>query len=226
MKCFFIFLISGLLHSQMQTASVQYSLSFIDNLDLEKDEVLGGYYKKAKAEANQMGFTLQIDHHKMLFFKNEGLSIAKSSFADAFCDAVGVFYYENGGLEILNDIDDKHIGRYIIKLKGQFQWKLHNEQKKIDHYNCLKATSEIKNGDKTTLVTAWYCPQIPVSFGPKGYNGLPGLILELHEGDVVFGANKVALNHLDKAIQKPTGAPLLTEKEYNDLIQKMTSDKN
>ena len=37
---------------------------------------------------------------------------------------------------------------------------------------------------KTITVTAWYTPQISVSNGPDNYQGLPGLILEVNDGDL------------------------------------------
>jgi GLPGLI family protein len=37
-------------------------------------------------------------------------------------------------------------------------------------------------------ITAWYTPEIPVSQGPEGYWGLPGLILEVNDGKTTICA--------------------------------------
>jgi GLPGLI family protein len=46
------------------------------------------------------------------------------------------------------------------------------------------------------LVTAWYAPDIPVRFGPIGYGGLPGLILELQNESATFYVTKINLNQI------------------------------
>ncbi|WP_240614833.1 GLPGLI family protein [Polaribacter filamentus] len=42
-------------------------------------------------------------------------------------------------------------------------------------------TKEVKNKE-TIVTTAWYTTQIAISNGPKDYQGLPGLILEINDG--------------------------------------------
>jgi GLPGLI family protein len=42
-------------------------------------------------------------------------------------------------------------------------------------------------------------PEIPVSQGPEGYWGLPGLILEVNDGKTVLLCSKVVLNPKVKA---------------------------
>lgn len=124
----------------------------------------------------------------------------------------------------------KHLGikegQYLITDSLKTKWKLFNETKIINNYKCYKATilEEMSNG-KTKVVTAWYCPEIPVSVGPKGYGGLPGLIFELQDKNVVFGIKEInffnpvniILPDIDKAIR-------ISSIDFNKLIAKRSKE--
>ncbi|WP_421763919.1 GLPGLI family protein [Ekhidna sp.] len=91
-----------------------------------------------------------------------------------------------------------------------FNWKITNETKKIGDYTVIKAeyqniteqmTMSLSDSEQktetvmdTTMMTAWYTPDIPVSQGPSNTWGLPGLILELKDGNFTFLCTKVELN--------------------------------
>lgn len=68
------------------------------------------------------------------------------------------------------------------------EWQIKNERKIIRGYNCMKAETIRRNEiGVESKVTAWFSTDINLSFGPKNYFGLPGLIIELHEfGDVYY----------------------------------------
>lgn len=92
----------------------------------------------------------------------------------------------------------------------EYTWKITNETKKIGDYTVIKAeflniteqmTMSLSDSEQktetvmdTTLMTAWYTPDIPVSQGPSNTWGLPGLILELKDGNFTFLCTKVELN--------------------------------
>jgi GLPGLI family protein len=127
------------------------------------------------------------------------------------------------------------------KLK-KLDWKLENETKNIGEYTCYKATTtrmaEIVqtgisvNGDKDLdtdaepemeeiTVTAWYTPQIPVNNGPANYHGLPGLILEVHDGPQTLICSKIVLNPKDKIeIKEPTKGKKVTQKKFDAIMEK------
>ncbi|MBL4664220.1 MAG: GLPGLI family protein [Flavobacteriaceae bacterium] len=74
---------------------------------------------------------------------------------------------------------------------------------------------------ETVTVTAWYTPQIPVKNGPSQYNGLPGLILELNDGDLTILCSKVVLNPksgLD--IKEPKGGKVVTQEKFDQIMEK------
>jgi GLPGLI family protein len=127
-------------------------------------------------------------------------------------------------------------------------WQITNETKIIGDYNCVKATyiepvskndleaynrqqEKIKNG-KTTLfemkkpepktITAWYTSEIPVSFGPNGVWGLPGLILQLENENYIYFCTKVSIkNNETVKIKIPNSGKVISKKEYEKYEKKM-----
>jgi GLPGLI family protein len=101
------------------------------------------------------------------------------------------------------------------------------EEKKDD-----KAKEETKEGAKTSFmdqielpkeitITAWYTPEIPVSQGPEGYWGLPGLILEVNDGKTTILCSKIVLNPKEKAeIKAPSNGKEVSQKEYDEIVTK------
>lgn len=124
------------------------------------------------------------------------------------------------------------------------KWVMTGETKKIGIYNAYKATytkeveenvfsfsrrqrntenSEEQNNPalpktKTVVMTAWFTPEIPVSTGPAMYGGLPGLILEISDGNRVMLCTKVVLNPEEKIkIKEPTKGKVVTNSEFNKI---------
>ncbi len=143
--------------------------------------------------------------------------------------------------------------KFLIKEKmEQPQWELGSETKQIGNYTCYKATMTKVNTDfdwtvfrrrgrndqkkdstntdkkdkvRTTFVTAWYTPQIPVSNGPDDYWGLPGLILEINAGRTTMLCTEIVINPTEKeAIKAPTKGKEVTREEYNKTIKEKTEE--
>jgi GLPGLI family protein len=67
----------------------------------------------------------------------------------------------------------------------KMNWQLiPNQSKKIGGYNCNKAVLQFRG----TTIEAYYAIDIPISFGPWKFKGLPGLILEIYEKDVPYNS--------------------------------------
>ncbi|QXP72994.1 GLPGLI family protein [Tenacibaculum sp. AHE15PA] len=118
---------------------------------------------------------------------------------------------------------------FLIELpKGD--WVLTNEEKKIGKYKCYKAITERKGvnkrGEFVNKTIAWYTPELPINFGPKDYYGLPGLILELKEGNVVYRATKISIMSKEKIkVEKPTKGKKITLNNYNKMIKELVEQK-
>ncbi len=110
------------------------------------------------------------------------------------------------------------VGKFLID-KKPIIWEITQESKKIGSYTCFKAIKKDTLNSKRKTV-AWFTPQIPVSFGPKEFNGLPGLILELKHPIISYRATKIKLNPKRLIrIKKPTAGVSVTEEEYRKLLK-------
>lgn len=120
---------------------------------------------------------------------------------------------------------------FIIKEKGNsFKWKTTTITKKIGNYTCYKATAVISTTNSKGVfnkeVTAWFAPQIPFNFGPKGYGGLPGLILELEEGTLKYYATNVVIKSKENLkIVAPTNGKIVSVDEFDQINQNLNNNR-
>lgn len=97
-------------------------------------------------------------------------------------------------------------------------WNLTSDTKKIDGVECFKAYSvkKVDNGkrqfDKVT--TVWYAPSFPYSFGPMNSNGLPGLVFELQENEVILHLTQIEFFDIEFKIDVPEKGIKMTESQY------------
>lgn len=120
---------------------------------------------------------------------------------------------------------------FLVEIKENNNWILTQQSKMIGKYKCYKAVLNKKikdfyNKEKNILVEAWFTSEIPVSLGPKGFGNLPGLILELHQGGIIFYADKIVLNPNGQIIIKePKKGKKISEKEFSELFRKIDKRK-
>lgn len=88
------------------------------------------------------------------------------------------------------------------------------DDKKTNFLDAVEVPKEI-------VITAWYTPEIPVSQGPEGYWGLPGLILEVNDGRTTLLCSKIVLNPKDKVeIKAAAKGKVVSQKEYDEAVIK------
>lgn len=71
----------------------------------------------------------------------------------------------------------------------EISWKLLDEEKVIDNYKAKKATTNLFG----RTWEAWYTEEIPVSYGPYKFQGLPGLILDLRDSEGFFHFEPISI---------------------------------
>ncbi|MEN9326092.1 MAG: hypothetical protein RI943_513 [Bacteroidota bacterium] len=208
--------------------------------------------KEAMAKAFQKNYLLTFNKNEALFEEvvalekpkpeQGGVSVSISMSGDGD-------KYMNTKDKISYTEEDIFGDEFVIKDSlPKIDWQITNETKIIGDYNCVKATyiepvskndleayerqqKKIKNG-KTTLfqmkkpepqtITAWYASEIPVSFGPNGVWGLPGLILQLENENYIYFCTKVSLKNNEKVkIKIPNSGKVVSKKEYEKYEKKM-----
>lgn len=166
----------------------------------------------------KINFELKFSNNSSFFEAKPILEIENSNIIKIGMGLYGAGKYYNNISEQLMQLNA--FGELFLITKPKLKWIISKESKKIGRYNCLKATTKIivNNKGRKQEITAWFTPQIPVSFGPIGYAGLPGLILELEVNKKLYFAKKITLNSEEKiVIEKPIKGVKVTEKEYHNI---------
>ncbi|TYB69079.1 GLPGLI family protein [Bizionia saleffrena] len=83
----------------------------------------------------------------------------------------------------------------IISSPNELEWKITTESKSIGGFLCYRAVLRkghnlLGFGEESTI-EAWFTPQIPVPYGPKQLEGLPGLIMEAQLATATYYVSKI-----------------------------------
>lgn len=124
-------------------------------------------------------------------------------------------------------------------------WEITGEKKQIGKYECQQAkysrearmmqvdseSGETKEVVSQVDVIAWFTMDIPVNQGPDDFWGLPGLILEVNDGNATIICSKIRLNpREDIIIEKPKGGKSISREKFNELqeekLQEMMQQYN
>ena len=113
------------------------------------------------------------------------------------------YYCNLSDLSIIREHEFNGTNYHIISKINDIHWELIGKSRLIHNYKCYKAKTissfTDRNGnDIHETILAWYCPEIPVSFGPLNYVGLPGIILELEKEKKIYYASSIKLNNYIK----------------------------
>ena len=112
--------------------------------------------------------------------------------------------------------------RFLVMGKAEQAWKVTTEQKMVQGYPCLKATTVVDS----TEVVAWFTAQIPVSIGPANYGGLPGAILEVNEddGQRVLTASAIKLGPVEEEFKRPRGGKKMSREEFQEFQEEKIAE--
>lgn len=207
--------------------------NFVENgvstIEKEKSKELHGFLDKMNEASKGLTFNLEFNNEQSLFYLNEVMESDKNPMAVSYVNNIvsrGKYYYSKSEDLLLRQEGIYGNNTLVKSISSEINdWKLTNESKKIGKYQCYKAirTKTKVSSTKTHQFTveAWYCPEIAVNYGPKEFNGLPGLILELKDTHYTFYAQKVMIQHDTVYHIKPlTSKNIITLKEHSKRMKK------
>lgn len=224
-----IFFLAHTIYSQTVSGSIVYNIKPInfkiaDGVDPSTRNML----EQSQLAAEKQSFILEFSGVKSKFVLKEVL-IQEAVSAEAeffnkigsirFTSSYAYFLDRNENYELFKNND----GTLIKKTYNKIDWEITPENKVIDGYLCYQAIynksyTARDNKTKINKIVAWFAPALPYGFGPKEYNGTPGLILELQEFDTVYYASAInILKDKEIVIDFPKGKTI-SQEEYTKKV--------
>ncbi|RZK10335.1 MAG: GLPGLI family protein [Flavobacterium sp.] len=224
--CLFVCCLSA--KSQKKAGEATYKVIIQKDSTIKGSATLNDTYEKAIFGAKNIELKLTFSSEKAVFKLVDKLEELDDKLAIAWCNCRKTIYTDlKNNLSLYSNTTDKGIFKeyeFLITDTIKNNWEISQESKKIESFQCYKATQSVKyktsKKEFTRLITAWFAPAIPFSFGPKGYAGLPGLILELHEGNQTYGITNLKWLDTDVAIPIPEKGTKISPYEFDLLYRK------
>ncbi len=186
-------------------------------------------FELVREEINNIQTVLKFSNEKSIFNEVENMEIDDNmkgirNIARLTFKIKSKYYIDLTNRSVIREHEFDGINYHITSEINDLNWKLINNSKKVNNYNCYKAVTtdsfKDRNGNVVNeRVIAWYCPEISNSFGPLNYAGLPGVILELEIGNKIYYASSIKLNNKLIKIDTPKKGKTILENDYKKLIE-------
>ncbi|MEL4307249.1 GLPGLI family protein [Joostella sp. CR20] len=176
----------------------KYVDSFVKALEADKDvsmhlkQEIAKYYQSAQPEI----FYLHIQGLESYYYTDFSLKVEGEDNAGSL--ASNDDYYTNSKTGAIIKLNET-IGNVLHT--SEKYWEITDEVKMIGDYRCIQAIPVYKRYNEKTdtyyykkRTKVWFTPDIPLSFGPAQYKGLPGLILQIEHRRYTLTAIHIDLN--------------------------------
>ena len=110
----------------------------------------------------------------------------------------------------------------LLTLTEEVKWEITNESKQIGKHDAVKATTTRNRGNAIEKIEAWFAPKLNYSYGPLGYNGLPGLILEMKNERIVYKFKKI--EDTPVLIEPPMDSNPMTLESYYQMMESRVAE--
>ena len=247
-------LISTVSFSQEFQVRAIYISKSLNNVVFDTKAMSDEKAKELNEKINKMfekTFILNFNKTESLYQEEQKLKETGSRGSTFASELEGELYKNSQTKKYLKAQEFANKNYIITDVLKNYNWDLTEETKKIGRYSCYKAISITKvtkkelqeyevekakqSKNKTSFfnlekpkdkkITVWYNPEIPVSHGPNQYWGLPGLIMEVNENNLIILCSKVILNPKDKkSIKAPKKGKVISQNAY-DLMEEKQYDK-
>ncbi len=247
-------LLIGALHAQNFTGKATYKTSRKSNVKFGENQKgitdkMQKELQKRLQKMNQKTFILEFDKTSSTYKEEEKLNAPNPKANATRMVVMNLGGSGKGGIFFKNLKEKRFVNQTEIMGKGflikdalpVYDWKMTTETKNIGQYTCYKATytEEVENkkisllnGEtketvtkETKVTTAWYTLRVPVSNGPKDYQGLPGLILEINDGKNLIVCTEIVLNPSKTIkIDEPEKGKVVTQKKFDEIQEQKSKE--
>ncbi|MEP0266816.1 GLPGLI family protein [Dokdonia sp.] len=194
--------------------------AILDQNDGEANAII----KQILNASKDFDFVLYFDAKESLYYREEQLSTGNSTalsqkLAKALTDK-GV-HYQNKEQDVSIRTFFGLGKEYRIQDNLFLEFTITKERKKIREFECIKAILNCFDcGGKPIVV--WFAPNVPIPFGPEGYGGLPGLIVEVEKKMFSLQLSSLEFKTLPKnKIKTPNKGEVITKEAYRKLSKRM-----
>lgn len=188
------------LEDQPKQGKYRYVLSFTNNT---------GFYEKDPSDKTQMPQKLQAALRKANYNKGPKTQIKQTFYNYEQSQQTEQLEFMTRDFQVTSALPTR-------------AWKLTSKKKKVLDYICIGA----EVNDQGQTYTAWFTAEIPVSAGPAGYQGLPGLVLAVEKNEEVFIlATKVDLSiQPDKLKAKLIDGKKISKEQFDQIVIEKTEE--
>lgn len=224
--CLFLLSLSNI-YSQVHSGLIEYKkirLNTVFEENKKNKSANFDNFSKLENKINEVQkdliFDLYYKNGESFFEVRKTMSIAKNRFFKISLGSDGRSKYYNSDSEILRYANT--FGDSFLISKSKYKWNLKSDSRTIGKYKCYKALMieemQTSKGLKKVFIEAWYAPEINIPFGPIGYSGLPGLILELKKDNIKYYTSNINLAPKNKfKIKKLVKGKRVTQKEFYEI---------
>lgn len=196
----------------------------VDSSAIKTEKVVKKFMNKALNSVDDLEYQLIYNNKESFFKLKKGLTKGTDEEARYIKMAELITssgeYYQNLSEYLTLHQFSVYGEDFLINEPLNSDWEITNIKKIIGKYTCYKAINKCNTCGNSNITEVWYTPQIPIPFGPKGYGGLPGLIVEVKMKIVTLYLNSIFENQKASILRPKKGKPL-TRNEYKKAVSKL-----
>ena len=177
---------------------------------------------KAKDATGQIEFMLIFTEEKSNYYAENSLGKG-DGIIESIIENTGLYYNYASTPYRYQEVEFQ--GKKFLIKREPLNWKLTGETKTLSGYSCRKATATQEftsiRTKKTIIhnIEAWFTNEIPFPYGPEGFGGLPGLILEMKFAQNYYYATKIKLSQKNTKIATPNLKNVISFQEYQAIME-------
>ncbi|MDT8346921.1 MAG: GLPGLI family protein [Flavobacteriaceae bacterium] len=213
---------------------VKKAEAIFNNKNLSQKELLQTVEAEIEQNLPYLNFSLKFNGNEAVFevqkaILDNGDRDRGKRIAFVIAQGYNKFYYNTKTDTIIMQTDAYGTTFRIFSKFDDLSWDLLPESKMIDGFLCYKAvtsyTTVNEAGSFIKKVIAWYAPNLPNPYGPAGFAGLPGLILELRDNKLLYYLKKISFKEKYQ-IEKFEKGKIVTKEELENFAFENANFRN